>query len=92
MATQNDKAGEFPKEWQDVLDALYAKFASNPTQAQRIKILEVALGWTDGQYYIGSTSDWRDDPELVEWRKMKIMELDYLESLGLYKPWLSACA
>lgn len=79
-----------PQEWQEALDALYIQYATEPTPAQRIKILEAALGFNAPgvSYCISSTADWRIPKEDVELRNMRCLELDYLERVGLHKPTL----
>jgi hypothetical protein len=77
-----------PQEWQYALDSLYVQYAAEPTPAQRIKILEAALGFNSPgvSYCIESTADWRIPKEDVELRNMRCLELDYLEQIGLHKP------
>ena len=77
-----------PQAWQDALDALYVQYATEPTPAQRIKILESALGLNAPgvSYCIESTADWRIPKEEIELRNMRCLELDYLEQIGLHKP------
>lgn len=79
-----------PQEWQDALDVLYIQYATDPTPAQRIKILEAALGLNAPgvSYCISSTADWRIPKEDVELRNVRCLELDYLERAGLHKPTL----
>jgi hypothetical protein len=81
-----EEAYKQPENWQSALDSLYIKYATDPTPKQRIKILEAALGLTNAAYSIESTSDWRTPVEEIEFRNMRVLELDYLELIGLHSP------
>jgi hypothetical protein len=71
-----------PQEWQDALNALYGKYATNPTNAQKVNILIREVG-DCGVSYSGM---WKDTPEDHERMKMHVMEMEYLEKIGLHKP------
>ncbi len=71
-----------PQEWQDALNEFFGRYATNPTNTQKLNILIRELGDCCVSY-MGMS---RDTPEQHEAVKVRIMELDYLEGIGLHKP------
>jgi hypothetical protein len=70
-----------PQEYQDALKALYEKFGSQTTK-QKLNVLITEVG-DCCVTYMGM---YKDTPEEHERFKVRVMELDYLEKIGLYKP------
>lgn len=64
------------------LEALEALYSTNPTNAQKINILINEVGDCNVSYM----GMFKDPPEEHERMKMIMMELDYLEKIGIYKP------
>lgn len=87
LATSDDVAcsarePSLPQEWQAALNEFYRKYATNPTNTQKINTLILKLG-DCSVCYMGMS---RDTPEQQEAVKLRVLELDYLERVGLYKP------
>lgn len=69
---------DIPQEWKDALNKLYLEYSTNPTTQQKINILISMFG--------DCCLSYNGDPEVYDNLKMSVLELEYLESIGLYKP------
>ena len=67
----------------EALANLYHTYSDNPTDKQKIAILERELGGTHNVSYMGMWKDTEADHDRV---KVSVLEMSWLEAVGLYEP------
>lgn len=72
----------YPEEFKTTLEALYSKFSTDPTDAQRMNILITEVG----DCCVAYSGMSRDSEEEFNRMKICILELDYLQKIGVYQP------
>lgn len=70
-----------PQEFVDAINALYAKYGTDQTVKQKINILIEQVG--DCCVHCTPMYKTEEEHDLL---KMALMEMDYLEKIGVYKP------
>lgn len=73
----NEKTN-IPQEWRDALNKMYLEYSSNPTTQQKTNILISKFG--------DCSISFMEDSETYDDLKLSLLELEYLYSIGLYKP------
>jgi len=87
MQNQENEPG-FPPEFVEALNLFYSKYSSDPTDAQKLNILNKYFGEPIVSiHYYGQGYDTPEVQEkMCQELMMKTLELDYLQEIGLYKP------